>query len=103
MSHSFFRRQSEGVLLMPYQIQEVDGVTLSNTINAFNKLVPEWPPLQQGHFTKGYWWLAYLEERPVAFAGLVRLASGAGETPPVARKAATPDAGDRHRRRRTAL
>ena len=71
MSHSFFRRQSEGVLLMPYQIQEVDGVTLSDTINAFNKLVPEWPPLQQGHFTKGYWWLAYLGERPVAFAGLV--------------------------------
>lgn len=71
MSHSFFRRQSEGVLLMPYQIQEVDGVTLSDTINAFNKLVPEWPLLQQRHFTKGYWWLAYLEERPVAFAGLV--------------------------------
>jgi hypothetical protein len=56
---------------MPYQIQEVDGVTLSDTINAFNKLVPEWPLLQQRHFTKGYWWLAYLEERPVAFAGLV--------------------------------
>jgi GNAT superfamily N-acetyltransferase len=71
VSHSFFRRQSEGVLLMPYQIQEVDGVTLSDTINAFNKLVPEWPLLQQRHFTKGYWWLAYLEERPVAFAGLV--------------------------------
>jgi GNAT superfamily N-acetyltransferase len=56
---------------MSYQIREVDGVTFSDTINAFNKLVPEWPVLQQRHFTRGYWWLACLEERPVAFAGLV--------------------------------
>jgi hypothetical protein len=49
---------------MSYQIHEVDGVTFSGTINAFNKLVPEWPVLQQRHFTKGYWWLAYLEEGP---------------------------------------
>ena len=68
MSHSF---SSVDVLLMSYQIQEVDGVTFSDTINAFNKLVPEWPALQPRHFTKGYWWLAYLEETPVAFAGLV--------------------------------
>ena len=73
VSHSFFQRRprSQGVLLMSYQIREVDGVAFSDTINAFNKLVPEWPVLQQRHFTKGYWWLAYLEERPVAFAGLV--------------------------------
>jgi GNAT superfamily N-acetyltransferase len=71
--HSFFQRRprSQGVLPMSYQIREVDGVTFSDTINAFNKLVPEWPVLQQRHFTKGYWWLAYLEESPVAFAGLV--------------------------------
>jgi GNAT superfamily N-acetyltransferase len=73
VSHSFFQRQPrfQGVLLMSYQIQEVDAVTFSDTINAFNKLVPEWPALQPRHFTKGYWWLAYLEETPVAFAGLV--------------------------------
>jgi GNAT superfamily N-acetyltransferase len=71
VSHSFFQRQSQDVPLMPYQLQEVDGVTFSETIKAFNKLVPEWPVLQQRHFTKGYWWLAYQEERPVAFAGLV--------------------------------
>jgi hypothetical protein len=71
--HSLFLRRprSRGVLLMGYQIHEVDGVTFSHTIDAFNKLVPEWPVLQQRHFTMGYWWLAYLEERPVAFAGLV--------------------------------
>ena len=73
MSHSFFQRRprSQGVLLMSYQIHEVDGVAFTDTINAFNKLVPEWPLLQQRHFTKGYWWLAYLQESPVAFAGLV--------------------------------
>ncbi len=73
VSRSFFQRRprSQGVLLTPYQIQEVDGVTFSDTINAFNRLVPEWPALQQRHFAKGYWWLAYLEKRPVAFAGLV--------------------------------
>jgi GNAT superfamily N-acetyltransferase len=54
-----------------YQIQEVDGIAFFDTINSFNKLVPEWPALQQRHFTRGYWWLAYLEETPVAFAGLV--------------------------------
>jgi GNAT superfamily N-acetyltransferase len=54
-----------------YQIHEVDGVTFSDTINAFDKLVPQWPALQQRHFATGYWWLAYLEEGPVAFAGLV--------------------------------
>lgn len=70
MFHSFVQRRSQGVRPMPYQIQEVDGVTSSATINAF-KLVAEWPVLQQRHFTKGYWWLAYLEERPVALAGLV--------------------------------
>ena len=56
---------------MSYQIHEVDGVTFSDTINAFNKLVPEWPVLQPRHFSRGYWWLAYLGENPVAFAGLV--------------------------------
>jgi GNAT superfamily N-acetyltransferase len=67
--HSFFWRRR--VLSMAYQIHEVDGVVFSDAINAFNKLVPEWPALQQRHFTRGYWWLAYLKERPVAFAGLV--------------------------------
>jgi len=43
---------------MSYQIHEVDGVTFSDTSNAFNKLVPEWPVPQQRHFTRGYWWLA---------------------------------------------
>jgi GNAT superfamily N-acetyltransferase len=54
-----------------YDIQEVDGVAFVDTISAFNKLVPEWPVLQQRHFSRGYWWLACFEQRPVAFAGLV--------------------------------
>jgi GNAT superfamily N-acetyltransferase len=63
---SILRRSADA-----YQIHEVDGVTFSDRINTFNKLVPEWPVLQQRHFTKGYWWLVYLNEKPVAFAGLV--------------------------------
>ena len=65
---------------MSYQIHEVDGVAFTDTINAFNKLVPEWPLLQQRHFTKGYWWLAYLKESPVAFAGLVPFPSQTQDT-----------------------
>jgi GNAT superfamily N-acetyltransferase len=59
---------------MPYRIHEVNGVTFAETINAFNKLVPEWPELQPRHFTNGYWWFAYLDDKPIAFAGLVPFA-----------------------------
>lgn len=54
-----------------YALREVDGITHADEIHRFNQLVPEWPPLQSRHFTDGYWWFAYLDENPVAFAGLV--------------------------------
>src|ERR1700737_5081923 len=56
---------------MPYRIHEVNGVTFAETINAFHKLLPEGPEVQPRHFTNGYWWFAYLDDKPIAFAGLV--------------------------------
>jgi GNAT superfamily N-acetyltransferase len=59
---------------MLYSIHEVDGATHAAMIDTFNKLAPDrFPPLEPRHYTDGYWWLAYLEETPVAFAGMVPL------------------------------
>jgi GNAT superfamily N-acetyltransferase len=54
-----------------YQISEVDGVIFADEIIRFNAMVEEWPKLQPRHFEAGYWWFAYLDDEPVAFAGLV--------------------------------
>jgi RimJ/RimL family protein N-acetyltransferase len=55
-----------------YTLHEVDGVFNADVINQFNALVPEWPPLQPRHFTDGFWWIAFLEDKePVGFSGLV--------------------------------
>ena len=54
-----------------YEIHEVDGLANSGTLNAFNALDPQFPPLTRHHYTNGYWWLAYLKDEPVAFAGMV--------------------------------
>lgn len=56
---------------MSYRIQEVDGLTFASELIRFNSLIPEWPQLLKRHFENGHWWLAYLEDKPVAFAGLV--------------------------------
>jgi len=59
---------------MPYRIDEVDGSNpeISEIIHHFNALAPEiFPALEPKHLECGYWWLAYLEQEPVAFAGLV--------------------------------
>lgn len=52
-------------------ITEVDGLAFADIIFHLNSLVLEWPELQPRHYKDGHWWLAYLEDKPVAFAGLV--------------------------------
>lgn len=54
-----------------YDVQEVDGVVFSEAIHGFNSLVPEWPRLSMAHLENGFWWLAYHDEIPVGFAGVV--------------------------------
>jgi GNAT superfamily N-acetyltransferase len=54
-----------------YEIVEVNGVHHSYTIDALNRLDPYFPELQERHIVSGYWWLAYLNDDPVAFAGMV--------------------------------
>jgi GNAT superfamily N-acetyltransferase len=63
-----------------YEVREIDGILNRGIIEEFNALVPEWPPLQDRHFTAGHWWLAFRTDHPdaigeveaaVAFAGLV--------------------------------
>ena len=57
---------------MSYTLHEVDGVFNADVIKQFNALVPEWPPLQPRHFTDGFWWIAFHEDRePIGFAGMV--------------------------------
>jgi GNAT superfamily N-acetyltransferase len=57
-------------------LHEIDGGTFSDTIESFNKLVLEWPPLSQNHLDDGYWWLVFDVDNdgpPVAFAGMVEM------------------------------
>ena len=53
-----------------YSLHEVDGVSHADTIHQFNSLIEEWPSLKPHHLTDGYWWISYLEDEPIAFAGL---------------------------------
>jgi len=55
-----------------YEIAEVDGIQNREALEAFNALDPYFPPLQDRHFTNGYWWLAFDGDgNEVAFAGMV--------------------------------
>jgi len=55
-----------------YEISEVDGVEWQETLADLNARSPDiFPPLQPRHFSDGYWWIAFLNDDPVAFAGLV--------------------------------
>jgi RimJ/RimL family protein N-acetyltransferase len=56
---------------MPYRVEEVNGETFSATIAEFNQLISVWPPLKPNHYSDGYWWITFLQDEPVAFAGLV--------------------------------
>ncbi len=50
---------------------EVDGEQYADVLNRFNGMDETFPALQPRHFENGYWWLVYLDEKAVAFAGLV--------------------------------
>ena len=58
-----------------YEICEVGGLDNQATIERFNSLDPiTFPALTLEHLINGYWWLAYLNDDPVAFAGMVPMA-----------------------------
>jgi len=54
-----------------YEIAEIGGLDNSATIEHFNGLDPIFPRLELKHLVNGYWWLAYQQDDPVAFAGMV--------------------------------
>jgi GNAT superfamily N-acetyltransferase len=54
-----------------YEISEVGGLDNQATIEHLNSLDAIFPPLTMRHLIKGCWWLAYLNDDPVAFAGMV--------------------------------
>jgi GNAT superfamily N-acetyltransferase len=55
-----------------YVIREVDGETNADILHRLNRMAPEtFPELSDQHLENGFWWIAYLEQEPVAFAGLV--------------------------------
>jgi GNAT superfamily N-acetyltransferase len=60
---------------MLYRIREVDASEddIAETIREFNKMEPQWPALRDNELEGEhcYWWLAYLDKDPVAFAGVV--------------------------------
>jgi GNAT superfamily N-acetyltransferase len=60
--------------MMIYSIREVDARNhlAAETIHRFNRLAPDvFPDLESRHLDNGYWWLAWLDGEPIAFAGLV--------------------------------
>lgn len=63
-----------------YEVREIDGILNRDILEEFNALDPYFPPLQDRHFSDGFWWLAVRTDHPdaigeveaaVAFAGLV--------------------------------
>ena len=56
-----------------YTLNEVDGIAFADVLSNFNAMIDEWPLLQPKHFENGHWWISYLEDKPVAFAGMVPL------------------------------
>ncbi len=55
-----------------HTIREVTGADHADIIHRFNRMAPDiFPELQPRHIEDGYWWLAYLKQEPVGFAGLV--------------------------------
>ena len=65
-----------------YRIREVDATDEENAeiIRDQNAIVDAtFPHLTDDELERGYWWLAYEGERPVAFAGLIQ-ARGSNDT-----------------------
>ena len=57
---------------MQYEIYPVDGIAHRHAIEYLNSLCPEtFPALTVRHLQDGFWWLVYLGDDPVGFAGMV--------------------------------
>ena len=55
-----------------YEIHEIDGIAHRHAIEYLNSLEPEiFPALTVRHLQDGFWWLVYLGDDPVGFAGMV--------------------------------
>jgi GNAT superfamily N-acetyltransferase len=59
-------------MMARYIAHEVDATypEIVEILRRFNSLVPEWPLLEERHFSNGFWWIIYNGDDPVAFAGL---------------------------------
>jgi GNAT superfamily N-acetyltransferase len=56
-----------------YKIREVDASDddIADIIHHFNRQTKEFPELTEEELDGGFWWLAYLGDEPVGFAGMV--------------------------------
>ena len=57
-----------------YRIREVDSIGDNEAIEAIHQLngqTPTFPRITEDELAIGYWWLAFFEQEPVAFAGLI--------------------------------
>ena len=54
-----------------YELTEVPGPEFADTLDKFNAMDADFPPLTDRHYEDGYWWLVFRYGEAVAFAGLV--------------------------------
>lgn len=56
-----------------YYIREIDPIVSADALHWLNEMEPgAFPPLEQKHFERGYWWMAYsLDGHAAGFAGIV--------------------------------
>lgn len=53
-----------------YRVREVDGCDEAEELMALHLRTFDPQEAPMGDFSDGYWWLAYFEDEPVAFAGI---------------------------------
>lgn len=58
---------------MTYRIREVDASDdeMAEHIHHFNRQTSTFPEITEAELDGGFWWLAYLDDEPVGFAGMV--------------------------------
>lgn len=55
-----------------YRIREVDGTAQVAVLKALHLQTFDPDEAPMGDFSDGYWWIAYLDKEPVAFAGICK-------------------------------
>ena len=53
----------------PYSIRRVDGDDEADTIHELHRATSEFPDIDPGN---GWWWFAYFDDVPVAYAGIIQ-------------------------------